>query len=60
MDRKSEWITLEQHIQDLLIEGKRSQSEEFKQLFRIFGMTKVAEIARRLLPEVNQQEKDKK
>lgn len=34
------------HVRQLLLDGKRSQHEDFQLLFRIFGKDKVVEIAK--------------
>lgn len=44
-------VTLEDHIQGLLRDGKRSQHEDFKLLFRVYGRDKIVEIAKRFLEQ---------
>lgn len=41
------------HVRQLLLDGKRSQHEDFQLLFRIFGKEKVVEIAKEELARMN-------
>lgn len=41
------------HVRQLLLDGKRSQHEDFQLLFRIFGKDKVVEIAKEELARMN-------
>lgn len=44
-----EWMTLREYVDSLLLDGKRSQHEEFKLLFTAFGKEKIVALAKELL-----------
>lgn len=46
-----DWVTLDEHVRDLLGEGKSSAHEDFQRLFRIYGETKIRQIAQTILKE---------
>lgn len=42
-------MTLREYVDSLLLDGKRSQHEEFKLLFTAFGKEKIVALAKELL-----------
>jgi len=44
------------HVRQLLLDGRRSQHEDFQLLFRIFGKDKVVEIAKEELARIKDAE----
>lgn len=47
--------TLRKHVENLLKDGKRSQSEEFQVLFRVFGEERI----RKMVSEIKQEKASK-
>lgn len=54
MTQQQLFITLDEYVEKLLKDGKRSNHPDFQLLFRVYGKEKITEIARRIL----QREKD--
>lgn len=50
----SQSSTLEDYVRKLIDEGKRSQSEEFQTLFRVFGEHRIRDIATKYVLEKRQ------
>lgn len=53
-----QWVTLEDYIEGLLLDGKRSGHEDFQKLFAVFGQAKITEIAKRKLIELKKKESE--
>jgi hypothetical protein len=50
--------TLQDYIQELLLDGKRSPHPDFQLLFRLFGKDHITEIAKTLLKEEKEKSKN--
>lgn len=46
---RKEGVTLEQYVELLLRQGKRSQDEDFKTLMRVYGRQKIIDMAKAIL-----------
>lgn len=43
--KSADWFQLQDYVEKLLLEGKRSQHEDFQLLFRIFGEERIRKMA---------------
>lgn len=51
-----EWLTLRDHVRALLLEGKRSNHDDFKLLFDVWGESKIREMAQEVLKDLKKEE----
>jgi len=49
MTQQQLFITLDEYVEKLLKEGKRSQHPDFQLLFSVYGKDKITEMAKRIL-----------
>lgn len=53
-----DWVTLRDYIRELLLDGKRSQHEDFQKLFGLYGEEKITRLAKEILKEEKKNELD--
>lgn len=48
----TDWFQLQDYVEKLLLEGKRSHHEDFQMLFRIFGEDRIRKMAKEILEKM--------
>jgi len=56
--QNSDWFQLQDYVEKLLLEGKRSQHEDFQMLFRIFGEERIRKMAKEILEKMKSEKGD--